>query len=323
MAKLSTVDERRLMVKVSKLYYEDNLNQDEILEKLHLSRSKVSRLLQRARDEGIVQITVITPDGILSDLEAKLEARFRLQEVVVVEVRPSDSQSVISRELGITAASYLARTLRDNDVIGISWGNTLHHMVSALQPMETQGVQVAQIIGGLGPPEAEAHATDLCRRLARTLGSRLTLLSAPGIVDNLRTKEAFLSDIHIQRALSLFPKLDVAFVGIGAPTPDSVMMQDGSIITQQELEALLARGAVGDIALRFFDNYGQAIQTDVDERVIGINLDQLAQVKRVVGVAGGPEKKEAILGALRGGLVDVLITDSITAQSLLDMAGRK
>ena len=91
MAKISSVDERRLMVKVSKLYYEDNLNQDEILEKLHLSRSKVSRLLQRARDEGIVQITVITPDGILSDLEAKLEARFRLQEVVVVEVRPSDS----------------------------------------------------------------------------------------------------------------------------------------------------------------------------------------------------------------------------------------
>ena len=115
-----------------------------------------------------------------------------------------------------------------------------------------KGVQVAQIIGGLGPPEAEAHATDLCRRLARTLGSRLTLLPAPGIVDNLRTKEAFLSDIHIQRALSLFPMLDVAFVGIGAPTPDSVMMKDGSIITQQELEDLAGARCCGRYRITLF-----------------------------------------------------------------------
>lgn len=322
MAKLSSPDERRLQVKVCKLYYEENLTQDEIVEKLHLSRSKVSRLLQRARDEGIVQITVITPDGILSDLEAKLESRFRLQEAVVVEVRASDPAAVIRRELGSTAAAYLARTLRDNDLIGISWGSSLHHMVAALQPLESNGVQVVQIIGGLGQPEAEAHATDLCRRLARTLGARLALLPAPGIVDHLRTKEAFLSDTYVQRALALFPKLDVAFVGIGAPTPDSVVMRDGAIITPSELEALLARGAAGDIALRFFDSYGQPVQTDVDPRVIGISLEQLAEIKRVVGVAGGPEKKDAILGALRGGLVDVLITDSITAQGLLDSARR-
>jgi DNA-binding transcriptional regulator LsrR (DeoR family) len=323
MAQRSSTDERRLLVKVSKLYYEDNLTQDEILEKLHLSRSKVSRLLQRARDEGIVQITVITPDGILSDLEAKLETRFRLQEAIIVEVRPSDPQLVISRELGSVAAGYLGRSLHDNDLIGISWGLTLHHMVTALKPVESKGVQVVQIIGGLGQPEAESHATDLCRRMARALGARLTLLPAPGIVDTLRTKEAFLSDLYVQRAQDLFTRLDVAFVGIGAPTPDSVMMRDGSIITQAELETLLSRGAVGDIALRFFDNFGQTIQTDVDPRVIGINLDQLAQAKRVVGVAGGPEKHEAILGALRGGLVDVLITDSVTAQSLLDSVGKK
>jgi DNA-binding transcriptional regulator LsrR (DeoR family) len=115
----------------------------------------------------------------------------------------------------------------------------------------------------------------------------------------------------------------VAFVGIGAPTPDSVVMNDGSIITPQELEDLLQRGAVGDISLRFFDTYGQPVESDVNARVIGITLEQLAQVKRVVGVAGGADKQQAILGALRGNLVDVLITDSVTAAQLLEFAPSK
>jgi DNA-binding transcriptional regulator LsrR (DeoR family) len=318
MPRLTPPDELRLLVKVCKLYYEDGLTQDEIVIKLQLSRSKVSRLMQRARDEGVVQISVVIPPGTFSDLETRLEARFRLQEVLVIEVHETDSQAVINRQLGMAAAAYLARTIKDNDLVGISWGSTLLGMVSSLQPVVTHGVQVVQIIGGLGQPEAEVHATDLCRRLARTLGARLTLLPAPGIVANQRTKEAFLADNHVQHALDLFPKLDVAMVGIGAPTPDSVVMQDGSIITQPELDDLLKCGAVGDIALHFFDIYGQPVISDIERRLIGITLEQMEQVKRIVGVAGGPDKKAAILGALHGGLVDVLITDSATAVSLLD-----
>ena len=323
MAKFISPDELRLLVKVSRLYYEDNHTQEEIVDKLHLSPSKVSRLLQRARDEGIVQITVLTPNGIMSDLESRLETRFRLEEVIVVEARSSDPQSVVSRQLGISAGAYLSRSIRDNDLIGISWGSTLHHMVTALRPFETRGVQVVQVIGGLGQPEAEVHATDLCRRLAHTLGARLTLLPVPGIVDNLRTKEAFLSDNYVKRAIELFPNLDIAVVGIGTPTPDSLIMKDGTIISHVELKELLAHGAVGDIALRYFDSHGQPIRSDVDSRVIGIDLDQLASVKQVVGVAGGPEKVAAIQGALRGGLIDVLITDSVTAENILNNGGSK
>src|ERR1041385_1436338 len=121
MAKIISQDELRLLVKVSKLYYEDNYTQEQIVERLHLSPSKVSRLLQRARDEGIVQITVLSPNGIMSDLESRLETRFHLEEVIVVEARSSDPQSVVSRQLGISAASYLSRSIRDNDLIGISW----------------------------------------------------------------------------------------------------------------------------------------------------------------------------------------------------------
>ncbi len=317
MPRLSPAEELRLIVKVSKLYYEENQTQDEIVARLNLSRSKVSRLLQQARDEGIVKITVITPKNLCSDLELALESRFGLLEAVVIETRPTDGKPAITQSLGAAAANYWERVVVDNAVVGITWGSTLNSMVTTVRSWPAPGVQVVQIIGGLGQPEAEVHATDLCRRLSRSLGCKLTLLPAPGIVANQRTKEAFLSDNHVSKALAMFDRLDIAFVGIGSPTPDSVMMRDGSIISPVELESLLAKGAVGDIALRFFDSSGRPVPSDIDERVIGINLEELARVKRVVGVAGGPEKHKAVLGALRGKLIHVLITDSITARALL------
>jgi len=307
-----------LLSKVSKLYYEQGLTQQEIADKLLLSRPKVSRLLKQARNLGIVQITVLSPPTIYPDLEAELESKFGLQEVIVIETTEPNSQEAVSKEIGIAAADYLQRTLRDGDIIGISWGTTLNAMVSALQPRETRDVHIVQIIGGLGPPEAEVHATDLCRRMAHALSGKLTLLPAPGIVDRQQVKKVILSDSHVQRALDLIPHINVAYVGIGAPTPTSVLMRDGSIMSQDELNDLLTKGAVGDIALRFFDANGQPIHSELDERVIGITLEQLKQIERVVGVAGGPEKDAVIRGALLGGFINVLITDHVTAMRLLE-----
>jgi DNA-binding transcriptional regulator LsrR (DeoR family) len=308
----------RLLTKVSKLYYGQNLTQHEIAEKLRLSRPKVSRLLQQAQDEGIVQITIHTPPGLFENLEEQLEKRFGLNEAVVVEVMNPSSQVAISRELGAAAAGYFRRSVQDGDVIGISWGTTLSAMVSALQPIEVRDAHVVQMIGGLGLPEDEVHATSLCRRLTQLLNSKLTLLSAPGVVDNVNVKKALLSDSHIQEALSLFAKINVAYVGIGAPTAESVVVRGGSIMSQQDVDHLIDKGAVGDIALRFFDRFGEPVHSDLDERVIGITLEQIKYVPHVVGVTGGPQKYEVVLGALRGGLIDALITDVQTAQHILE-----
>lgn len=318
MPRPASAEEMRLLTKVSKLYYEENMRQDEIVARLNLSRSKVSRLLQQARDEGIVRITVFQPYGIYADLETRLEKIYRLQEVVVVEAHQPEIQSAVSREIGMAAAGYLARTIQPDDIIGISWGSTLNEMVEDLEPMNLPNVHVVQVIGGLGRPESEMHATDLCRRMSRRLNCKMTLLPAPGIVDDQNTRAVFLSDSHVQRAMSLFPLVRVAFLGIGAPSPDSVVMRDGSIITPSEMDDLLAKGAVGDIALRYFDAFGQPVASELDQRVIGMELDEVMKVERVVGVTGGPQKITAILGALRGHLIDVLITDHVTATSLLN-----
>ena len=332
MVRLSPLEETRLLVKVSKLYYEEGLSQDDIILRLNLSRPKISRLLRQARDRGIVRITVAAPQHLFPDLEAGLEKRFGLLEAVVVETHAGDAQENILRELGLSAAAYLERSVRSGSTrgmyaggiyagsiyaVGISWGTTLHSMVEKLPSMHVPGVKVVQIIGGLGQPEAASHSSELCHRLARALGGQLTLLPAPGIVASQPARDVLLTDPYVQRAVEMFGSLDIAFVGIGDPSPESVLMRDGVIISWEELNLLLHKGAVGDIALRFFDAQGRPVVSDIDNRVIGITLEQLAQVRRVVGVAGGPGKFQAIQGALRGRLINVLITDSVTAERLL------
>lgn len=316
---LTPKEELRLLSKVSKLYYDEGLTQDEIVDRLQLSRAKISRLLKEARERGIVKISVLSPPELYPDLEVQLESRYRLREAIVVDVGENVSKDSIARELGIIAASYLQRILKDNDIIGISWGTTLNQMVAAFQPYSVPNAQVVQIIGGLGPPESEVHATDICRRLARMLNCKLSLLPVPGIVDSVEIKQTFLLDSHVQRTINLFSILNIAIVGIGAPTQDSVVMRDSSILSKNEMNMLLDHGAVGDIALHYFDEYGNPVITNIDERVIGISLDQLKNVERVVGVAGGAEKIKVIRGALLGGYINVLITDQITARSLLNM----
>ncbi len=307
-----------MLVKVARFYYEDGLNQDAITARLGLSRSKVSRLMAQARGTGIVQINVVAPEDLFLDLESRLEERYGLQEALVVEVQPGDSQAQVSRAVGGAAAAYLSRAISSRSTIGMCWGDTLRYMAASLAPQRYPNAQVVQMIGGLGQPDAEVHATELCRSVSRSLSCRLTLLPVPGIVNDQRTREALLSDVHVRRAVEAFDDLDIAFVGIGAPTRDSVTMRDGSIITRAELDGLLRKGAVGDIALRYYDASGECIESEVNDRIIGMTLEQIKQVPKVVGVSGGPDKVAAIRAALDGRLIKVLITDSVTASRLLE-----
>lgn len=310
-------DDLRLLTKVSRLYYDDGLNQDDIVTRLDLSRSKVSRLLQQARDRGIVKTVVIPPPGIYSEIESRLESKYRIQEAIVADVRNPESPEMLSRELGVAAADYLMRVISVDDVIGIAWGYTISGMVAALEAKAFPDVQVLQMTGGIGKPKSETYATELCHRMARLLSCKLMLLPAPGVVRDQQMRDIYLSDNHIQEAVALFDKISLAFVGVGSPTSHTIMARDLSILTQSDLNDVLVRGAVGDIALRFIDQNGDPVPSGMDERVIGIDLEQLKRIPRVIGVAGGPNKVDAIRGALRGRIIDVLITDQSTAKSLL------
>ncbi len=307
----------RLLSKVSMYYYLEGLKQEEIADKLLLSRPKVSRLLQQALDEGIVNITVNPPPNIHHDIEKALEKKYALQEAVVIEAADPNSEESVSMQIGQAAAEYFIRTLRSGDRIGLSWGTTLSAMVRSIPPQSIDDIHIVQLIGGLGYPELEMHANNLCQQIARLLNCRLSLLPAPGVVDSKKVKSVILSDSHIQQTMTLFEKINVAYVGIGSLTSKSHQMGDHTIISDKEMAELQEKEAIGNIALRFFDHNGMHIRSELDDRIIGIEFDQIKQIKRIVGVAGGPQKSELIRAALKGDLINVLITDYETAKSLL------
>jgi DNA-binding transcriptional regulator LsrR (DeoR family) len=317
---MARIDELRLMAKVARMYYTNGLRQTEICERLNIHQSTVSRVLKRAEREGIVRIAVSLPSGTHTDLEDALQARYGLNEAVVVDCLEDDAQ--ISHDLGAAAAFYLENTLKPSDVVGISsWSAALLEMVNAMHPSQRyKNTRVIQILGGVGSPNAEVHATQVTRRLADLIGAEATLLPAPGVVGSRDARDVLIRDRFVREALDLFDKVTIALVGVGATEPSRALASSGNIFSPQELKLLAGKGAVGDICLRFFDAGGQPVITDLDERVISMSLGQLRKVRRVVGVAGGKRKTNAILGALAGKLVNVLITDLSTAERLLASA---
>lgn len=314
---MARIDELRLMAKIARMYYTQGLRQTEICGRLNIHQSTVSRVLQRAEREGIVRITVSLPPGTHTDVEDALQSAFGLDEAVVVDCLEDEAQ--IAHDLGAAAAFYLENTLKPSDIIGISsWSAALLHMVNAIHPSQRfKSNRVIQILGGVGNPNAEVHATTVTRRLADLIGGEATLLAAPGVVGSRNARDILMRDRFVREALDLFPQITLALVGIGATEPSRGLASSGNVFSPQELQMLAANGAVGDICLRFFDSAGRQVITELNERVISMELDQLRPIPRVVAVAGGFRKTNAIRGALAGKLINVLITDLTCAGRLL------
>jgi DNA-binding transcriptional regulator LsrR (DeoR family) len=314
---MARIDELRLMTKVARLYYVDRLRQTEIAEQLDISQTTTSRLLKRAEDEQIIRISLNAPVGIHADLERQLESLYGLKEALIVESLPNEKQ--IMRDLGSAAAYYLSTTIKPNEVIGISsWSATLLSAVDAMTPITKPiGAQVIQILGGVGIPTAESNAVYIVSRLAMLVQGQSILLPVPAVVSGLDTRELYLHDPFVCETIDRFDSVTLALVGIGSVEPSDLLASSGNIFSPQELESLRALGAVGDVCLRFFDAAGAPIKSPLNDRVIGMELEQLRKVKRSVGIAGGERKVAAILGAVRGGFINVLITDLSTAQALI------
>ena len=305
-----------LLYKIAKAYYEDGLTQSQIGARLGLSRIKVSRLLHEARQTRVVQITITPPPHSYADLERELAAAYGLDDVVLVSP-PSSSHADLLAALGQAAAQYLARCLDESDVLDVSWGTTLRAVVDAMTPMNMPRLRVVQMLGGLGNVEAEVLGGDLVLRMAQVLGAKPFLLPSPGIVPSKVVRDALVEDVIIARTLDLACHATVALVGIGSPTPDSVVIQSG-ILTTGELDELYAVGAVGDIVMRFVDSEGRAVQHPIHQRIVGLDINQIRRVPRVIGVAGGQTKFPVIRAALRGKIISVLITDTAVGQRLID-----
>jgi DNA-binding transcriptional regulator LsrR (DeoR family) len=310
----------RLLVKIGKQYFEEGLTQQEIANNLRTSRSTVSRLLSRARNEHLVQISVKVPPGLYPELEREMERRFGLDEAVVVEVPDHASPDSIARELGRTAADYLHRTVQAGDIIGFAWGRTMKAMVDATRRRAVPGVTVVQMNGGLTSQMTDLHATSLTRELAARLGGDCYILQAPAVVDSPETQSVLMSDAQVRQVFDLASRANIAFFSIGTIAEDTLWGRAG-LLPDTVVAELDSLHAVGDIMSRYFDGNGVLVNSSLCRRVVGLPIQQLLHIERRVGVAGGKAKLKAIQGALRGSYVNVLITDYFTARALVASHG--
>ncbi|WP_420489786.1 sugar-binding transcriptional regulator [Neobacillus drentensis] len=311
------VDKEKIskVIEAAKLYYLLDYNQNEIAKMLGVSRPTVSRLLQQAKSDGIVQINIMDPTEDVENLGKQLEKRFNLKKAVVASI-PQYDDHIIKNYLGEKAAAYLDGIVKDDDIIGVTWGTTIYHVATELKQKFVKNVKVVQLKGGVSYAETNTYASEILYLFGKAYNTAPHNLPLPAIVDHVVVKQAMEADRHIRKILELGKQANIALFTMGPIKTDSLLFQLG-YFTESDLESLYGK-AVGDICSRFFDKNGEICNESLNERTLGVNLDELRKKEYSILVAGGPNKIDGIYGALKGKYANVLITDQFTAKFLLD-----
>jgi DNA-binding transcriptional regulator LsrR (DeoR family) len=304
------MSDRAFLGKLAWLYYVDGLTQKEIGQRVGLSRLKVVRLLQRARAEGVVRIHIAPDLRLNTELARGLEERFNLQEAIVTE--PDETGEAIGRAGG----RFLERMLRDDLTLGIGMGRTIASLLPHVSTRSLNNVVIRTLAGVYEEPGRETNAYNISWRLADLLDAVVEPLHSPLIVANGATRTALVEDRVLRSVLESLETCNLGLIGLGALDESSPLIRLG-YCTPEELAALKAKGAIGEILGRFYTLQGEIIPTAFDDRMIGITLPQLCSIPLVVAMAYGEGKVRPTLGALRTGCIDVLITDRWTAEAIL------
>jgi DNA-binding transcriptional regulator LsrR (DeoR family) len=307
-----------LLAKAARLYFLDDRSQDDVAAILGTTRSNVSRMVRQARDLGIVEIRIVAPAQRDHQLERALCDRYGLADARVLELSP---ETEVLSEVGRLAARWLDATLRDGQVVALSWGHSLQAMVRAVD-LTRRDVEVVQLVGGLSALDSAVTGQELVRELSERIGARHRYLHAPALFGSAEALTLLLREHAIAGALDAAKRADMAVVGIGAAgIGSSGALLDALELSPAERAEFDAAGAVGDVCGRFYDLSGQEVRSVVNQRVLAVTLDDLRSIPTVAGIATGPEKGLGILGALRGRIIDVLICDQQAARSVLRLDG--
>lgn len=313
--KSKNLDDLSLLVDVCYSYYQHDETQSAIASRLGVSRATVCNLLAEARRRGIVSIEIHDPLKKKETIERELCKAYGLRDAKVVPVPPYGVAN-LKRAIGKAAADVVRLLIRSDDTIGISGGSTVLETVMNMEPLDLSGVTVVPLMGGLSAIEESTHGTEIARCLAEKVNGTVIVLSAPGMVEDAETRKIFVSNAVVRKWLEFGRKCSVAIVGIGTVKPDATIFRRG-YLSESDLCELRGLGAVGDICLQFFDKDGVGC-AQFNSRTVGVTLDDIKQIPLVIGVAGGGEgKAEGIRGALRGGYLDILVTDQRTAEEIL------
>jgi deoxyribonucleoside regulator len=316
-------DDLFLLGEVASLYYEENQTQDQIAKAIGLSRSGVSRLLSRSRELGLVDIHVHYPLRTSTTLRNDLLQRFHLQDAQIL-LSPSIDEASLSF-VGALAARYVDRRIQESQegtnpirTIGISWGTSMFEMLKVLRPRRRLPLNIVQLMGSIDTPSMpDINGPEMARGLAFAYGGRCSYLHAPLLVASSIVRDGLLEERSIQRTFQIMDQMDMALVGIGGVRPEASGLFRAGYLGTDELQEIRNQGAVGDICGIYFNSDGQICAQEMLDRTVTVPFEVLRKVPLVIAVAAGIAKVDAIIGALRTGIVNVLITDEHCIRAIL------
>ncbi len=299
------------------MYYLNDMTQAAIGHQLGLSRPKVQRLLQQARDDGVVEIRIHAWPLLNLDLEAQLKATFRLKDAIVTFAHPEPQAQRASVAQG--AAGYLERLLRDGLTVAVGMGRNTGELSRFFRPPHPIDCTFVSAMGGSPGVGESINPNESCRALAARCGGRVESLYAPAYVESAEVRDKLLQQQAVRHTLQRAAKADIAVVGVGGTDEDCTLVRSGCF-SVEEVRHLREHSAVGDILGHYFDLHGRVIPSALYGRLVGLTLDDLRRVETVVAVVSEADKPMSILGALRTGVVDILVVDAGNAQAVVELA---
>lgn len=321
-----TEDGVLLLAEVAHLYYIKNLTQEHIAERIGVSRSNVSRMLKDARARGLVEIRIHAPLTAATDLQEELGERLDLRECLVVADARLENNSFTAADkvdrMSALGARYLQENIVDGSIVGVSWSSTVHHVVSTRYLQEKSDVTAVQLMGSIGGSIVQLDGVSITARLANVLGAEAHYLHAPMLVSDALVRNGLMQDPHIRKTLEVARNTDTMVVSVGTISRNSGQYRTG-YLSDDDLKYIRSRGAVGDICGSYFSRDGSLVESEMNERTIAIEFEEMKAIPNRIGMSGGPHKALPNIGAVRAGLLNVLITDEDTAREMLDILNQE
>jgi len=302
----------------ARLYYIDGLGQSDVAKFVKVSQAKVSRLLALARERGIVRITVADYEPRQTELEAQVRARLGLGTAIVIKAIEGLASADLRRAVGHFASSAVEALIKPRDIVALAGGRTIHELVQHLPEVRNKALTVVQAMGSVDSNVSAFDAQEVGRVMAQRLGGIFLALNAPAYIPEKRTRDALLRLAQVHDVHEHLSRANLALVGLGT-LENSVFVERG-VLDARDIAQLKKAGAVGEICGRFFGRDGQECATSWRNQVVSAEVEQLRRIPQVIAVVSGNDRSEAILAAIRGGILKGLVIDEAGARALLDAA---
>ncbi|MGX7091138.1 sugar-binding transcriptional regulator [Hutsoniella sourekii] len=305
--------DKKFLVQLAHLYYVTGMTHQEIADKLHVSRSKVTRGLKEAREKNIVKISI---DYSASNYEISqlLIDKYKIKEVLI-----SGNESLIKddKQIFSLAGQYLVNQFKENSTIAVGWGRTIRELSEITEIHDNLNLKFSPIIGGHGSTNNLIHSSTIAAEFAKNCRGISYSINGPALANNLDEKNIFIDNNDIASTISETKKADIALFSVGNPTSSESTIHKMNYFSSKELKEMINQNVICDfVSIAFFDINGQEKCNEISNRSIGLNIKDFQNIPLKICVAFGVPKNNSILAALRAGLIDVLITDFSTANFL-------